>query len=46
MANRPETSAQEMHEMGRRFHISVDEDDQSSSSQNQVLLVLSLFSDA
>ncbi|XP_021948914.1 E3 ubiquitin-protein ligase NEDD4 [Folsomia candida] len=35
VANRPETSAQEMHEMGRRFHISVDEDDQSSSSQNQ-----------
>lgn len=35
VANRPETSAQEMHEVGRRFHISVDEDDQSTSSQSQ-----------
>lgn len=43
VANRPETSAQEMHEMGRRFHISVDEDDQSTSSQAQVLVTFKYF---
>lgn len=34
--NRSETSAQEMQEVGRRFHISLEDDEQSTASQSQV----------